>query len=672
MQYAVQHVQCSISALLNWSETAEFRDKTLAPTRKCRYACKKYFCVVCDMSRLLLQLQEAMVTFGGEKPLFNGMNLTVNAGQRMSLVGRNGSGKSTLMQVVAGLRELDSGTRWELPSLKIGYLPQDMKGEGNLETLEYVLSGLPEEDRSDENRYRAQMVMQPLEVPEGKTLHQLSGGQQRRAALARALVAEPDILLLDEPTNHMDIVLIEWLERYLNQYTGAVICISHDRKFLANISNTIWWLDRGRLRVHSKGYKHFDEWALVMIEQEERELQNLSKKVDAEHAWTQGGVTGRRKRNVRRMRQLHALRDRLKRDTASFNQTMRTISLDAPTPAIASKILCEFQHVSKQFTHEGKTQPILKDFNLRLIRGDRIGIVGRNGTGKTTFIKLLTQQMEPDSGRVKLGKSVQLAYMDQQRELLDPQASLWETLCPGGGDFITIGGAVDAATTPENEPKKKVRTRHVVGYLKDFLFDPKAAKDKVATLSGGQGNRLLLAKLLANPGNLLILDEPTNDLDMDTMDMLEDILGEYDGTLLIVSHDRDFLDRTVTKLLVFEGDGIVQGHVGNYDDYAAQRNRAKKQPGEASSQTTVTPAPTEKPKAVKLSYIVQRELDMLPGQIADLQQRVAKLESELAEDGLYQKDIDTFHRLSQHIGTLRTEITTAEDRLLELMVLAES
>lgn len=606
------------------------------------------------MSNLLLQLQEAMVTFGGEKPLFDDMNLTVSSGQRMSLVGKNGSGKSTMMQVIANIRELDAGKRWEATGLRIGYLPQDMRSEGNGETVDYVLSALPEEERTEENRYRAQMVMQPLEVPEGKTLGQLSGGQARRAALARALVADPDILLLDEPTNHMDIGIIEWLENYLNYYRGAVICISHDRAFLGNISNTIWWLDRGRLRTHPKGYKHFEEWALVCIEQEERELQNLAKKVETEHAWTQGGVTGRRKRNVRRMRQLHQLRDRLKRDTASFNQTMRTVQLDPPLPGLASKIICEFMNVEKSYTHDDVTQPILQNFNLRILRGDRIGIVGKNGTGKSTFLKLLTQQIEPDKGRVKLGKTVEIGYIDQQRESLNPQKTLWETLCPNGGDTVMIGG-VDG------------RPRHVVGYLRDFMFDPKMAKDRVSTLSGGQANRLLLAKTLANPGNVLILDEPTNDLDMDTLDMLEDVLGDFEGTLIMVSHDRDFLDRIVTKLLVFEGEGMVHGHVGGYEDYIQSRQKPKKEVVEKKPEST--PAPTPKP-ASKLSYKFQRELDNMPTTIEEIKARITQYEAALAAPDLYQKNPQEFQRISIVLATTRRTLEDTESRWLELMEMA--
>jgi ATP-binding cassette subfamily F protein uup len=486
---------------------------------------------------VLLSIQDAFVTFG-RTPLFEGLSFNIHEGNKICLVGKNGAGKTTLMHMITGTRELDGGKRTQLPGLSIGYLQQDVSPQSNQTVFEYIYSGLKPEKQVEEYEYMVEMMLEPFELHADDQMDMLSGGQLRRASLAHILVEEPDILLLDEPTNHLDLSAIEWLEDYLRSYRGTLLCISHDKTFLANITNKIFWLDRGNIRVCPKGFAHFDEWSEMLIDQEAREIAKREKLVAQEVAWASTGVKARRKRNVRRVEEMKIARDKLKSDKYSFNKMVSKIELEPPKASMASKIIAEFFKVGKSFDDDGREKKILEKFNLRVMKGDRIGILGKNGSGKTTFLKLLIGESKPDMGKIKLAKNLNISYFDQKREDLDLTTSLWENLCPGGGEYIDVGG----------------KTRHVCGYLKDFLFDPKHAKDLVGTLSGGQRNRLMLAKVLANPGNCLILDEPTNDLDMDTLEMLEDILIKYDGTLFIVSHDRDFLDQTVTKILSFEGD----------------------------------------------------------------------------------------------------------------------
>jgi ATP-binding cassette subfamily F protein uup len=549
--------------------------------------------------------------------------------------------------------------------------------------------------------------MEPLELIPTARMGELSGGQARRAALARALVADPDVLLLDEPTNHLDLVAIAWLEEYLASWRGALVCVSHDRTFLANISRKVFWLDRGQIRTCPKGYAGFEAWAAEILEHEARELSNLQKKIELEVDWTQGGVTARRKRNQRRLGELHRMRAKLKADQAAYNQTMRTIELDPLAPTLASKIICEFKNVSysipravsladchpvdkRDLVPDGhcspsqpdpglqqddktggatpESLPILRDFNLRVLRSDRIGILGRNGSGKSTFLKLLVGDLQPDAGRVARGKNIEVSYFDQSRSLLNPRKTLWETLCPDGGDHVFLGSGADQ------------RSRHVCAYLKDFLFDPKIARDLVGNLSGGQQNRLMLAKILARPGSVLILDEPTNDLDMDTLDMLQELLADYPGTLLLVSHDRDFLDRTVTKVLAFEGDGQVEGHIGGYTDYLAAKNAAVRQKGgpatsDAAPAKNGVPVATwggaalaapAKAAAVKMTFKLKHELETLPQSIAKIEKEIQTLKVLLADASFYMRDPEGFDTAAARLSAAEKDLETAELRWLEL------
>jgi ATP-binding cassette subfamily F protein uup len=607
-------------------------------------------------ARVLISLEDIVLTFGG-KPLFTGLKMHICEGDKICLVGKNGAGKTTLMRLILGEAEPDAGKRFAFPGLTVGYLAQTVAHSPDESIRHFVLSGLAEEEQTEDKLHLAEKVIEPLDLDPHALMGTLSGGQLRRAALARSLVAQPDILLLDEPTNHLDIGAIEWLEQYLAGYRGALVCVSHDRAFLAAISRKVFWIDHGLIRICPTGYAGFEDWSEQIIEQEARELQNMQKKLAAEVDWTQGGVTGRRKRNQRRLSELYRLRDKLRNDKAAHAQRLRKIEADALTPITGSKIVAEFKSVSKSFMSGDRKIPILNDFSLRIVRGDRIGILGRNGSGKSTFVKLLTGEIEPDAGRIFRGKTVVISYFDQSRSGLDPSKTLWDTLCPDGGDQVLLGSGDDQ------------RSIHVCGYLKMFLFDPKAARDKVGTLSGGQQNRLMLAKLMSQPGNVLILDEPTNDLDMDTLDMLQEMLAEYPGTLLVVSHDRDFLDRTVTEVLAFEGEGKVEGHMGGYSDYheAKLREQAETKKKTAPLVVAKEEAPPEARKtSAKMTFKHKHELEKLPERIAALEKEIEALKSTLSASDLYMRDPELFDTSSRRFARAVQELTDAEHRWLEL------
>jgi ATP-binding cassette subfamily F protein uup len=618
-------------------------------------------------SRLLLSLEDIQLSFGG-KPLFDGLTLHLCEQDRICLVGQNGAGKTTLMRLMINQLELDAGKRFICPVITIGYLAQNIQFDAEQSVRDFVLSGLSDEADKDSHAYLADMVLEPLGLEADRPMGPLSGGQKRRAALARALVEDPDILLLDEPTNHLDLQAIEWLESYLNGFRGALVCVSHDRTFLANISRKVFWVDRGQIRVCPFGYGQFEAWQEDIIEQEARALQNLQKKVEAEQDWTQGGVTARRKRNVRRLRELGHLREKLAKDKAAYQKRSQKITMDALEVPNSSKIVAEFKKVSKYFPLPDQGQlTILKDFDHMILKGDRLGILGQNGSGKSTFLKLLIGAMEQDSGHIFRSKTLDVSYFDQHRSELDPNKTLWDTLCPNGGQDVVIGQG------------DKQRTMHVCGYLKQFLFDPKIARDKVATLSGGQRNRLLLAKILASPGNLLILDEPTNDLDMDTLDMLQDMLADYPGTLVLVSHDRDFLDRTVTEILAFEGHGVVHHSFGGYSDYiqkaqALNARSALKENGSPSGERASSAGEkgNNSTGSAKLTYGERLELEQLPEKLEKLEKELADLKIRLDRKGLYSEDPALFDKLIARFETVQAEISKAETRWLELAACQEA
>lgn len=582
----------------------------------------------------------------GTNELFRGIELYINRGDKISLVGRNGCGKSTLLKVIAGIQEPDDGEIFIQPNTSVGYMPQDADLSGYKTLREVVLSGLKAENRETQ-AYKAQMLIEQLEIAEEQNPETSSGGERRKATLAKALVGEPDILLLDEPTNHLDMPTIEFLEKLIAAYSGAVVVISHDRRFLCNISKTTFWLDRGIMHRNNRGFRFFEEWQDQIIEQEIIAQKHLDKKLEEETEWLHKGVTARRRRNQGRLRRLLQLRQERREQIKQIG----SVNMGVENTLWKSKLIIEAKHICKTFGN----REIIKDFSTKIIRGNRIGIVGPNGAGKTTLIKLLTKKLEADSGFVRLGKNLQEAYFDQNRFSLDPQKTLWQTLCEEG-DHIWVRGSY----------------RHVVAYLKDFLFTPDQAKSPVAALSGGEKNRLMLAKVLAQPSNFLLLDEPTNDLDMDTLDLLQEMLGDYDGTMLIVSHDRDFLDRLVTSIIYMKGDGSVTEHVGSYSDVLAKLAPApEKEKNTAKSKPAVQ---TEKPKMIntrKLTYNQQRLLQVLPGQIDEIEQKIGAITQSLADPDLYQNDRERFFALGDELKELENRKSEAENQWLEISLLAE-
>lgn len=620
-------------------------------------------------SPLVLSVKDAMVRYT-EIPVFENLSFNIHQGSRIALVGKNGAGKSTLMNIITGVQDLDEGERWEEFGTTIGYLRQDITPKEGQTVFEYIFSEIDEEDK-DLHMYKVDKVVDALGLDKDAQMTVLSGGQLRRAGLARALVEEPDILLLDEPTNHLDLDVIQWLEDYLKNYRGTLLVISHDRAFLANITNQVFWLDRGTLRVSPYGFARFEEWSTDLLEQEERELKNRKQIVGMEVEWASRGVKARRKRNMRRLEQVKVMREKLKNDEASYRRATKKIELK-PIESLehSSKIVAEFYNTYKSFNRDEKEIKILDKFSYRIQRGDRIGILGSNGSGKTTFLKMLIGQLDPDQGRVKRRKELEFSYFDQKRSDLDPEHTLKKILSPAGGDYIDVMG----------------KQRHVCGYLKDFMFDPSRAHDKVSMLSGGQKNRLMLAKILANPKTCLILDEPTNDLDMDTLDMLEEILIQFEGTLIIVSHDRDFLDQTVTRILAFEGNGVIQSCVGGYSDYLEkygsknkeeaklQKNSDKKKSSPQKTNTKEAATKSEEPvkQKIKLSYKLQRELNQLPDKIEKTQKEIKEAGALLADADFYGRDPDGFHETAKKLNELQVKLERYENRWLELEEMKEN
>jgi ABC transport system ATP-binding/permease protein len=599
------------------------------------------------MSLPLFYFRNLSLSFG-EAPLFHNISAQVSAKERICLIGKNGSGKSTLLKVMAREEEPDEGEIYSSPGIKIGYLSQQPLPEKDMSVYDYVLQNieLKNGETIEQKSYFADIILEKLRLSGAKMLSKLSGGNLRRADLARILVMEPDLLFLDEPTNHLDIASIEWLEEYLKNFAGGVIIVSHDRAFLRNVSNRTIWLDRGKLICNNLGYNDFDRWSEEVFAQESKELNKLGKELDKENLWLQQGVTARRKRNQQRLHGLYDLREKLKSDKSRFRNIGSEIKLESSSLNNKAKLVAELVDVSFSFTDVEPAKLILDPFSMTIQKGEIIGVMGRNGAGKSTLIKLLTNSLAPTSGNIKFGTNLKYSYLDQSRSEIDPNQTLWETLCPNGGDTVFI----------QDRPK------HVIAYLKDFLFHGSQAQAKVSTLSGGEQNRLLLAKLLMNPGNFLILDEPTNDLDMDTLDMLVEILSDYKGTLLIVSHDRDFLERLVTRTIIIERPNL-HDYAGGYYDYLS------------SIKTTEvikkTSSPSKEPRtkeknSKRLSYNYERELSLLPTKIDELTVEIQKLEIELNNPNLYTIDPDRFNELTIKIGKNREELDIAEMRWLEL------
>ena len=573
--------------------------------------------------------------------LFRGIDLFIGQRDRLALIGRNGAGKTTLFKCLAGMIETDEGRRTIQPGVKVVLLEQDPP-VARFETLrDFALSGA-----GAPAAHEVEAIAGQLGVHLDRPAATASGGERRRAAIARALAQDPQVLLMDEPTNHLDLAAIEWLEDWLGRYNGAFIAISHDRTFLKRLTRSSLWLERGQLRRAEIGFGGFDAWTEAVYAEEARAAEKLDAKLKLELHWLQRGVTARRKRNQGRLAKLHEMRAQ----RAAMLGPAGTAKLGLGNDEVKTRMVIDADKVTKRFPVSGDgaggDRVIVRDFTLRIQRGDRIGVVGANGTGKTTLLKLLTGEIAPDEGKVVRAKTLTGIVIDQQRKLLDPEKSVRDILADGG-DWIDVRG----------------HRKHVQGYLKEFLFEPTLVDAKIGTLSGGERSRLLLAREFARRSNLLVLDEPTNDLDLETLDLLQEVIADYDGTVLIVSHDRDFLDRTVTITLGLDGSGKVDIVAGGYEDW--ERKRAKPRASSAARDRPAAAAPKPRPQT-KLSYRDQRDYDLLPKRIEELEDSIARDESALSDPELYARDPKLFQALTDSIAAARSERDEAEHRWLEL------
>ncbi|MCW2412894.1 MULTISPECIES: ABC-F family ATP-binding cassette domain-containing protein [unclassified Sphingobium] len=567
--------------------------------------------------------------------LFRGLDIHVGERDRLALIGRNGAGKTTLLKLIAGTVEPDEGKRSVVPGRHVVMLEQDPDVSAFATLHDFATSGA-----KAPAAHEVEAIADQLGIDLSRAAATASGGERRRAAICRALASEPDILLLDEPTNHLDIAAITWLEDWLTRFNGAFIVISHDRTFLTRLTRSTLWLDRGSLRRQEIGFGGFEAWMEKAYADEARAAEKLDAKLKIEAHWLERGVTARRKRNQGRLAKLWEMRAQ----RAAMIGPQGGAKLEVTANDTKTKSVITAEHVTKQFGDRA----VIKDFSIRIQRGDRIGIVGGNGAGKTTLLRLLTGDLQPDSGTITLAKTLDGIVIDQQRSLMQPDKRVRDVLAEGG-DWIDVRGV----------------RKHVHGYLKDFLFDPSLAEAKIGTLSGGERSRLLLAREFARESNLLVLDEPTNDLDLETLDLLQEVIADYDGTVLIVSHDRDFLDRTVTVTLGLDGSGRIDVIAGGYADWEAKRQKPNAA-GKRSAAKADAPAAPPPPKAAKLSYKDQRDYDLLPEQIEALEAAIARDEAALADPDLYTKNPKRFAELSATIEKARAQKDAAEERWLEL------
>ena len=602
------------------------------------------------MAPPILKLDDIFLSFGGA-PLLAGAALQIEPGDKICLVGRNGSGKSTLLKIAAGLVEAQSGEVFRHPSSTVRYLEQAPDFAGFNTVQAYAEAGLGPGD----DPYRVTYLLSHLGLTGEEDPKTLSGGESRRAALARVLAPEPDILLLDEPTNHLDLPTIEWLEGELQKTRSALVLISHDRRFLEKVSTATVWLDRGTSRRLDRGFAHFEAWRDQVLEAEELEQHKLGKAIEREEHWLRYGVTARRKRNMRRLGELQTMRSQYRGHKGPQGTVQATVS-DAQE---SGKLVIEADKITKSFGD----RTIVMPFSIRVHRGDCIGLVGPNGAGKTTLLKMLTGQLSPDSGTIKLGTNLEIATLDQKREDLDPENTLANYLTDGRGENLLVNG----------------EQRHVTGYMKEFLFQPEQARTPIKSLSGGERARLMLARILSRPANLLILDEPTNDLDIETLDLLQEIVAGFPGTVILVSHDRDFLDRTVTSTIApavpDAPDGRWIEYAGGYSDMLAQRKGAleerKRAEKAAEKPKTQEAAPSAGSAKSKLSFKQKFALDNLPKEMAKAEAEIAKREQAMADPNLFTRDAAAFNRLAAEMEKLRSSLTKMEEEWLELEMLRE-
>ena len=593
----------------------------------------------------LLQLSSISLTFGGT-PLYDGLDLTVQEGDRVALVGRNGSGKSTLMKVMAGLVEPDQGARTVPTGTRVGYMEQEPDLSAFATLGDYAASGLAEAER-----YRIEMVAEGLKFRPDAPVATASGGERRRAALAKLLAEAPELMLLDEPTNHLDVQAIGWLEDYLRDTRTAYVLISHDRAFLRHLTQAVLWIDRGQVRRLEKGFEHFEDWRETLWAEEDEARHKLDRKIKAEAKWAVEGISARRKRNMGRVRALQALRA----ERAGQIRRQGTALMELESGPASGKRVIEAKGLEKRFGDKA----IVKGFDLRVLRGDRVAFVGPNGVGKTTLLKMLTGELAPDAGTVAHGTNLEMAVFDQTRSTLDFSMTLWDGLV--NDPEMRVSGRSDQVMV-RGQPK------HVVAYLKDFLFDEQQARAPIGSLSGGERARLLLARIMAKPSNLLVLDEPTNDLDVETLDLLQDILGDYDGTVLLVSHDRDFIDRVASTTIAMEGDGRATVYAGGWSDYQTQK--ALTAPAAAAPEKTApkkpAEAPRDAPKKTGLTFTEKHRLEALPGIMEKLEREIGKLHELLSDPDLFSREPVKFAKASQMLVEREAALAAAEEEWLLL------
>ena len=597
-------------------------------------------------SDLIFSLRDVDVRFG-KKEIFNNLNLNIHRNDLIALVGKNGVGKTTLMKIIMGNQELDNGELWSYPNLKISYFTQNFEIDFSKTVEEEIMKVI----LKDEEKFKIDMYCHNLNLNKKEKINNLSGGQKRRIFLIKSLIPDSDIILLDEPTNHLDLECIEWLENHLRELNKAMLCVSHDRTFLSNFTNKVFWLDRGDLKISPKGFKNFDNWSEELLNQEARELRNRKQFVNLEVEWAQRGVKARVKRNVKRLERAKQLKAQLEKDESSYRFAIQSTKPIVFKPSSDnSRFVAEFFKVTVKYPKS--SNKILKDLSVKITKNDRIGLLGKNGTGKSTFLKTLIGELQASYGSIKIKKNLEFSYFDQLRNNLNSNKSLKEILVPNGGDYLSVQG----------------KERHVCSYLKDFQFDPKRVNDTILSLSGGQQNRLLLSKVLSNPKTGLILDEPTNDLDLETMDLLTEMLANYKGTLLIVSHDRDFLDQTVNKIMYFEEGGKVSMFLGGYSDFLNHQSNQKQ-----VNQEKKKILRSKKNKSNdKLSFKFKFELENIPNEIAEIEEEISLIKNELKDNNLYISNPNRFEEITNKLIILEQEYEKKETRWLELLEMEEA
>ena len=595
-------------------------------------------------SDLIFSLREVEIKFG-KKVIFQNLDLNLHKKDMIALVGKNGVGKSTLMKTICGEQDVDNGIIWNFPNLKVSYFNQKFENINDTTILESLKDLL-----NEKNKHYVDIFCERLNLNKDSDINSLSGGQIRKVYLIRSLLKESDVLLLDEPTNHLDLECIQWLENYLRDLNKTILCVSHDRAFLSNFTNKVFWLDRGKLRVSPNGFKNFDKWSEELLDQEYRELRNRKQFVNIELEWANKGVKARVKRNEKRLRRAKELKTQLEKDEASYRSAIKSLKPQIAKKSVdQSKFIAEYMNVDVKYPNQ--KFKVFEKLSIKIAKNDRIGLLGKNGTGKSTFLKTLLNEVKITGGKLKLKKNLEFSYFDQMRNDLNGRKSVKDILVPSGGDYLKVQG----------------RDRHVCSYVKDFQFDPKNVNHTIQTLSGGEQNRLLLAKVLANPKTGLILDEPTNDLDLETLDLLTEMLSNYKGTLLIVSHDRDFLDQTVNKILHFDTNGKVSLFLGGYSDFLKSQtkkntNKSTKKNKNSNDKST---------KSLKLSYKYKFELENIPNEINTIQEELNIMTNELKQSNLYLENHDRYLAITKKMESLNNELKMKEDRWLEILEIEE-